>query len=154
MSHSYCEFLFAFTNFTIWITLLYLGDLDWKCSALDTKTIPFNYSLSLPMHPWAIIASTFRLRVLISTLVLHIPWDFFKLALTDGFTGSLCDSEISRTPLSILANSSSVIVRIVSVLLLIASSSSQVLGDCSKGPNYDWYHYLIHVPLIFQFSGK
>ena len=73
---------------------------------------------------------------------------------------SLNDSkspQISRTLLSILADLNKAVVWMVSTHPLISKSFSpcvNLLIDCSKSTNYNWYRCHFHVPQFFQFSSK
>ena len=59
-------------------------------------------------------------------------------ALNSGFHGSFINSTV---------------VSMVFILLVIPTIFSSLLGDGSKGSNYDWYHRYLQVP-FFHFSSK
>ena len=81
--------------------------------------------------------------------------EYFTSIFVGGFSLKFEWQQVLRTLVSLLTDLISALVWIVSSCLLISSFHSlffQAFGDCSKGSNYNWYHY--HLPQPFQLSGK
>ena len=64
-------------------------------------------------------------------------------------------SQVSRSPLSILADIYKALVCIVSTRLLISKSSSLCINRLvTKNTNYNWYYFLNNVPQIFLIPSQ